>query len=146
MECVYTEPAPITGKTGTGQIHGTHLLMTTRQIGTRKGANRTRGRTIPQQQQQDPQSELQNAQLTQTQKLLYCIPRHVIFANPDKFGFVQHHKDTRYTHVYLYRHDLALTPDEAAYMQRFTRLGYKVSYCRRAKNENVSTPTPHMPA
>ena len=53
-----------------------------------------------------------------TQKTI-SFPEKLIFAHPEKFGIVQEDKnDPNYTHVYLYRHKIALTPNELTQMEK----------------------------
>ena len=60
---------------------------------------------------QDPQVEPES----------YCFLEKVIFANPENFGsFAEDREDPNCSHVYLYRHKLALTPSETTYVQKCT--------------------------
>ena len=72
----------------------------------------------PEQQQQQEQ---QNTHYQRTPNTLKSIsfPEKLIFAHPEKFGIVEEDKNnSNYTHVYLYRHEIALTPNELTQMEK----------------------------
>ena len=101
------------------------------------------------QQQQQEQQEQQNTHYQGTPNTLKSIsfPEKIIFAHPEKFGIVQEDKNnSNYTHVYLYRHEIALTPNELTQMKKnYINYNkpkvYKLHNYVNTKKKNVTLPS-----